>query len=517
MGWRFDLKHANTVAYLTVQTQRDPPRVSKRNLEEFLGSIQGEYRERPPLFSSDRRWVEHVVGMARDAAVWLQSQRFEEGLLDSSVVTQALHDLREEFSCFDLYGLAVGTWHDQDELRAFTEHAAFSSGRKGLFLLPDLSGKNEPLAVFDPSPIAKQFISSPDKWPGMLFWLRSGEVAFAALSEAYGLYQRLLDLMRGVRWQESAKRVISEFNSHNERKGVKRLLHLSDLHFGRKEALRNQAYLSTHLQTKLESIDRVVVTGDLFDNPRKRDALSFRAFRAQLEASTGKDLIVIPGNHDQRKFGNSIFGLGRQLQELTELEWSNMVVDDDLACVFYCFDSSRDISKFACGHVSRDQMIELATAFETKVVKKPSLREYLPIALVHHHPYSFETRRETLLQKSLGAFNLSDESFLKMDNAEEFLAWCAGRRIPLILHGHKHVQRHVSDSIRWEHGRQNDYREVTAIGCGTSLGAENMALSYNILEWSPSIGKWSTSFFSDPGSGTGFEEIYVAMHSVERD
>jgi len=157
-------------------------------------------------------------------------------------------------------------------------------------------------------------------------------------------------------------------------------------------------------------------------------------------------------------------------------------------------------------------MIEVATLFETKLVARPTLKNYLSIALVHHHPYSFDTRTETLLQKGLQAIGLSDESFLKMEGADEFLRWCVGRRVPLVLHGHKHVSRYVKDQIKWSHGKRPDWREVTAVGCGTSLGAEGMPLSYNILEWSPASQKWSTAFFSDPGFGTGFEETYVALH-----
>ena len=154
--------------------------------------------------------------------------------------------------------------------------------------------------------------------------------------------------------------------------------------------------------------------------------------------------------------------------------------------------------------------------FETKVVSRPVLRTYLSVVLVHHHPYSFEARKETPLQKGLAAFGLSDEDFLKMDGADEFLSWCVGRRVPLILHGHKHLPRYVKDWITWSHGKKTEAREVTAVGCGTSMGAEGMPLSYNELEWSPAVRKWSTAFFSDPGLGTGFEEIYVALHSADR-
>src|SRR6266404_3813166 len=102
---------------------------------------------------------------------------------------------------------------------------------------------------------------------------------------------------------KAAARILDEFNASSDDSGVKRVLHLSDLHFGTRHALQNQAYLSSHLKQKLPKIHRVVITGDLFDNPKEADALAFRNFRTDLETSSAKDLIVIPGNHDQRVGG----------------------------------------------------------------------------------------------------------------------------------------------------------------------------------------------------------------------
>ena len=98
---------------------------------------------------------------------------------------------------------------------------------------------------------------------------------------------------------------------------------------------------------------------------------------------------------------------------------------------------------------------------------------------------------------------------------EEFLSWCVGRRVPLVLHGHKHVARYKKALVEWKHGPAREWREVTAVGCGTSLGAEGRPLSYNVLEWLPSARKWSASFFSDPGLGAGFEEVYIALHGED--
>ncbi|HEX8162881.1 MAG TPA: metallophosphoesterase [Pyrinomonadaceae bacterium] len=516
MGWRFRLDHANIIAYITVPTQRKPPRLTGWQLREFLGSLQGEYRERPPIFSSDPEWVHEVTRIARRASERLNSLNLDESsFLGDEIVVDVLAELRQAFGHYDIYGLPVGTWENKESLNAFAEHAAYSSGHHGLFLIPDFPSSDETIEMFDPSPVAKKLTARPDLWPGMLFWVETGEAAFVPLEAAQRLLQEFLEMTaRGRYLRVSPARLLEEFDSQVEYPDVKRFLHLSDLHFGTTHALQNQAYLSAHLRTKLNNFHRVIVTGDLFENPKKTDALAFRNFRADLEASTGKELIVIPGNHDQKIRGNTFLGFGRKLKELTKLEWSSLVIDDELQCIFYCFDTSRDAQQYARGKITREQMIEVATLFETKLVKKPALKDYLSVALIHHHPYSFETRTETPLQKGLKAFGLSDENFLKMEGADEFLSWCVGRRVSLVLHGHKHIPRHVKDRIKWTHGKGADWREVTAVGCGTSLGAEGMPLSYNILEWSPASRKWSAAFFSDPGLGTGFEEIFVALHSA---
>lgn len=513
MGWRFSLNYVNAVAYLTVPNQRDPPRFTAHQLREFLGLLHGEYRERPPLISSDPGWIREISRVAENASTSFQHRDLEPDVwVGADLVAAALRELRALLSDYELYGLAVGTGNDERPLQAFAEHAAYSSRHRGLFLIPDFSMSKDVLEIFDPSPVSRKILSNPDSWPGMLFWVKTGEAAFAPLEKAPGLLQTIIEAGPGYRG--AVARVLDDFDRSQNSSGVKRLLHLSDLHFGTKTALENQAYLSSHLKSQLSQFQRVVITGDLFDNPKEADALAFRNFRADLESSTGKDVIVVPGNHDQKVHGNSFLGFGRKSKELAKLEWQSLVVDDDLQCVFYCFDTSRDAQHFARGTISRSQMMEVSTAFETRLAARPALLKHLAVALVHHHPYSFKTGAQTPLQKGLRTMGLNEEYFLEMEGSKEFLSWCAGRRIPLILHGHKHVARHVRDLINWTHGKASEWREVVAVGCGTSLGAEGMPLSYNVLEWSPKSQKWTVSFFSDPGHGSGFEEVFVAMHSA---
>src|SRR5688572_16269689 len=101
MGWRFDLKHANTVAYITLPAQKHPPRLTEWQLREFLGSIQGEYRERPPLWSENQSWVEEITRIARESSKSIQYLHGGNSeFLEEDVISKALANLRESLSRF---------------------------------------------------------------------------------------------------------------------------------------------------------------------------------------------------------------------------------------------------------------------------------------------------------------------------------------------------------------------------------------------------------------------------------
>src|SRR6266496_1929516 len=116
MGWRFDLKHANTVAYVTAPATGNPPRLTVWQLREFLGSMQGEYRDRPPLISTDAQWIHEVMEAAKSAAGTLESRHLQDdSLLDAQTLEYLLRGLRSLLSQYDLFGLTVGTGKDRDE------------------------------------------------------------------------------------------------------------------------------------------------------------------------------------------------------------------------------------------------------------------------------------------------------------------------------------------------------------------------------------------------------------------
>jgi hypothetical protein len=358
MGVRFSLEHANIVAYLTSPDPGPPPRIVREKLHAYLYAIA--HRD-GSLVSSDPDWVDQVQAMAMESLnrfTYIETRDDEP--LDVEFVENVLSDLKREFSRYELYGLFVGgrtdgpTFdpHAHAEVKSFFGHAAVSSRHHALFLIPDFHESGS-FSILDPLPFVAEVVEHPESWPGVLFWTSRGSHAFAPLKEAYGLYQSLLDDLEGG--GDSLDDILDDYRGRSRPKS-KKLLQLSDLHFGTTRATANQGYVTAHLTKVANGVDRIVITGDLFDEPVYEQAATFHNFRGMLYHLTGKDPIVIPGNHDQKWLGNK----KGPLRELADLEWTNLLTDDELECNFFCFDSSRD-ADWARGKVSREQMVSVGT------------------------------------------------------------------------------------------------------------------------------------------------------------
>lgn len=276
---------------------------------------------------------------------------------------------------------------------------------------------------------------------------------------------------------------------------------MSDLHFGSEESIRNLASLQAQLNNEIhqDGVDRFIITGDLWHSPIETATHQFNAFRQQLSFDTKDETIVIPGNHDKKRYRGAV---SENLEYVANLEWSSLIIDDRLQCIFYCFDTSKK-SDLAKGQVTEEDMRDIETRFNSESAKRKELREYLPIALIHHHPYGFDKGVEIVIPR----ISLSDrleEIFLHMEHTERFLTWCANRAIPIVLHGHKHLQRYVSKDILYKEYGISEMRSVTAIGCGTSLSVEDKPLAYNVIKWDSIANTWSVLFWADLLNGKGF-------------
>jgi calcineurin-like phosphoesterase family protein len=486
MGYCFALHHANLVGYLTTPTAQ-PPRVSEALVGEALGGMAHGSDGIPSLISRDADWLQRMKQLAELARSQIGGG--SESELPAEKLQALLQPIRRELARFDVYALVVDDQRDRaksDELAAIARELAYSSGGHALILWA-LSTPGESIAVLDPLPAFAEALEHPDRWPGMLFWTATGTCAMVALSDL----GKIADAIRHA----SVDRIEEAIRNAASARRSRRLLHLSDLHFGAKSVAENVVTLEAHLDKVIKQVDRVVITGDLFNTPDRTFAAAFRNFDHRLQRlMSGKSPIVIPGNHDIRLLGN----LGSFYEHIPGTRWQPVVVDEEIGVNFSCFNSCEE-GQFARGRISKEQLQRVGGDLHNELATHPEYEEHLNVALVHHHPFSFKTaEKRTFVQRVLAVLGMNEETFLQMVDPEEFLNWCARWRVSAVLHGHKHVARHMTARISPEGSAAYD---VTAIGCGSSLGAEGSPMSYVLLHWDDRSRRWSTSFFESRNGG----------------
>jgi calcineurin-like phosphoesterase family protein len=509
MGAIFKLGHANIMAYVTSRSF-GPPRVPRQDLAEFLEMLAYQAQEYLIPERGFEPWPEQIAAVARESLGRLREMPGPQDLpmVPPPAVGRLLENLRSEFADYPLYALAVGA---DERLRAVARSLATAPMYGQLLVLIPEHGTNERnLEVLDPVPAFSGALHSAPDWPGFQFWTQTGASAFARLDEADKLVRRLRDVMRNGRGarpfppfpsNSGFEYVLREWSRQTARR-YRRLLHLSDLHFGTTDASENQALLDAELREVVQSVDRVVITGDLFNTPKKNYATLFTNFKNNItHLAGGREPISITGNHDQRMIG--LFG--EDYKQAALIGSRKIVVDDQCEMVFVCFNSSES-GRLARGRITKSQFRQLGGDYRTLTAARPELKGYLPIVLVHHHPFSFDVPPETLVQRALAAVGLRDESFLAMVDADDLHRWCLDWNIKTILHGHKHKARYMEREIAKGGSRIN----LTAIGCGSSLGAEGAPVSYNMLEWDPGTQRWIVSFLESVNGGA-FRETVAAV------
>lgn len=492
MGAIFKLEHANIMAYVTSRSF-GPPRVLRQDLGEFLEVLAYQTEQYLVPERGFEPWPEQIAAIARESLARLQEMPDARDLLviPPPAVGRLLENLRSEFADYPLYALAVGVG---ERVRTVARELA-SAPMHGqmLVLIPEHGTSERNMEVLDPVPAFSVALHAAPDWPGFQFWTQTGASAFARLDEAPDLVRRLRDAMYDGRRprpfppfpsNSGFDYVLREWSKRTARR-YRRLLHLSDLHFGTTDAAENQALLDAELREVVQNVDRVVITGDLFNTPKKDYATLFTNFKNNItHLAGGREPISITGNHDQRMIG--LFG--EDYKQVALIGSRKILVDDQCEMIFVCFNSSEKGS-LARGRITNSQFRQLGGDYRTLTSARQKLKQYLPIVLVHHHPFSFDVPPETLVQRAFAAIGLRDESFLAMVDAADLHKWCLDWKIRTILHGHKHRARYMEREI----SKGADRINLTAIGCGSSLGAEGAPVSYNMLEWDPDTQCWIVS------------------------
>ncbi len=511
MGFRFDTKHTNIVAYLTIRAA-DAPVVESGLLRKFLNALLdarvGEYLEDEPegdrailVSGTAGEWQRQVRDGAERSLRKLGEDR--KGILAPNALAEVLSPLKPKFDRFSLYCLAPrgGRSSISAHFRRHLWRYASQSGPSALVLLPDDSRSEvapENYGGLLPPAMRAWRKNSP---PVLVAWSQRGtsvgigrvEVAHRFLEECQRVWEEHSMFYPGSRdatslfnrLEDELERVLLGYQEGDHL----RLLHLSDLHFGKERALANQGLLLTELAERAGKVHRVMITGDMLDNPTPAALAQYQAFKQQLSLWTALDVVEVPGNHDVRYSGI----LFDRRVEAAAMAHQDVICDDDARVVFVCFDST-ETGAVARGGILDKQLTQRSAALGAVLRRQGATGgdrdRYLRVAMVHHHPFSFGASPETFLQRVLQKLRVGDEAFLKMVNAERFLAWCADWDVAAIFHGHKHIPRYVRQPVRTRLGEE---KELVAVGCGTSLGAEGLPMSYSILDWDWEHRAWSVT------------------------
>lgn len=498
MGAQFDFSHINLIAYLTDETDRAAPRSDKDTVGKFLLSLAYSNVLISPTQGRARDWTKLVSNTAAAQLERLNFQFGESSNADPMTPEIYLNPLREYFRGYEYYALIISGSknHSQNSAMKFYREAALSSN--GLILFPSKIPDRSIAQFVDPFPALQVFADQPLEPPCVVFWTRAGSACVLSLDTA-------LNFLRDELSVSSADSINHAIANKASLLRPKRILHLSDLHLGSDGSSIKKTYLQSKIKSLLPNIDRVAVTGDLFNNPSRNDKNEFFQFRSDIEAYKSKKLLVVPGNHDLRKYGNAFGPFGRKADYFTDVPWSPIDVDHDAETVFISFNSC-EFGDFARGRVSNDQRLSRATEYDLAIEKDAKVKNYFKVALVHHHPVNYGAEPTSLYERILSRFPGGGEKFLAFEKSDEFLKWCANRGIKLVLHGHKHVP-HLA-TVRPVETRTH---EVTTVGCGSSTGAEGKPMCFDIITLDPITERWSVKFFQDGGDGSGFVCQNVAI------
>jgi hypothetical protein len=514
MGAIFKLEHANIMAYVTSRSYC-APRVSRSVLFEFLNALAYNAREFLIPEIGFEPWPEQISKIANRAMtrldkMWSNEQR---EIISGQALEELLGELRSEFSDYPLYSLAVGSGQKLKNKAREIAHRQMHGGL--LVLIPDDDTHNRNFDVLDPIPAFSVALHAIADWPGMLFWTANGANAFAPLDQVDELIHELHDALHHERhrrhtpWPHwsmaSIDAVLRKWESRRPLRS-RRLLHLSDLHFGTNDASENQPMLDAELRDVVKTVDRVVITGDLTDTPDKNFTTLFTTFRNGITyLAAGREPIAITGNHDQRIKGI----LGDKYEEVAKIGPPRIIADDNCQMIFICFNSSIE-GILARGQITGAQFRQLGAEYRNLLSSRPELKGFLPLVLVHHHPFSFNDPPDTWIQRVLSAIGRDDESLLVLEDSEDLHRWCLDWNINTVLHGHKHKRRYIQKEV----ANNGNRMLLTAIGCGSSLGANGSPMSYNMLEWDPRNQRWVASFY-ESANGGAFHEICTSI-SPER-
>jgi 3',5'-cyclic AMP phosphodiesterase CpdA len=233
---------------------------------------------------------------------------------------------------------------------------------------------------------------------------------------------------------------------------MRRIVHISDLHFGRVDYA-----IVERLREKILEINPnlVIVSGDLTQRARSAQFIEARDFLEKLP----KPQIVVPGNHDipmHNVFARFFSPLDKYKQYITE-DLEPFFADEEMAVIGINTARSLVIKDGRINDKQILQVRERMCALDDKMLK----------IVVTHHPFDLPA-----------GFDEDDI----VDNAEHAMPQIADCGADVFLSGHLHVSHvaHTAERYKLESGRN---ALVIQAGTATSTRGRGEANSFNLIEF----------------------------------
>jgi 3',5'-cyclic AMP phosphodiesterase CpdA len=286
-----------------------------------------------------------------------------------------------------------------------------------------------------------------------------------------------------------------------------RILHISDLHFG-----AHNDNLAKDLQLRARSfdppVDVILATGDLADQPEGALLREARTYLDELQSCCCSEsgnttarppVLVIPGNHDVRYFGNIRFHATQYWRVFSDLALD--YYDQKENVWIYGFDSSLEVRTGANGRVSPKSLGQFRARFEELRKQHGERFEQAAFKIIalHHHPLPIK-------------YDDKVARWLTLTNAGEFLGEMLKSRVDLILHGHEHIRA----SVRYGRTLPNSStREVPVLSVGTALKrhhGEDRNCFYLI-----DVRNFSSSGEGNGRNSHGLHNAFVTCYEADKD
>ena len=210
--------------------------------------------------------------------------------------------------------------------------------------------------------------------------------------------------------------------------GVKRIIHLSDLHVGHEDCGNKFRAIIDNI-TLLEQPAKnyiILITGDIVDNANHGEQTDEAIDAIKQLEDRGYRVLVVPGNHD---YGTGVLGnkkfiglFKKKYYKSRRITYPKLDIIDEIA--FIGLDSTAEEVHLLDRLFSEGELGKVQLKRLKKIMNKPEVAGCRRVVYLHHHPFDFKF-----------GMQLKDSGELKK---------IIENKIDMLLFGHYHKDLHIA-------------------------------------------------------------------------